>query len=385
MPSLLLDARLMLGRPTGIGRYLASLVPELRRQAPELHLHLLRRARPWPGYDVESWLGAGLTHHVSDAPCLDPRQHLWLPRMARRLGVDLLHYPHFDAPVLGRVPVVATLFDVKHLVRPDLFPHSTAPMRLYMRASFALTLARAAAVLPVSHATAADLRRLFPRQRAAVEVTPLAADPQFRRASAGAIARFRERYALPRPFILSVGELRPHKNHAGLVRAYARSRSRASHDLVIVGQPHRGNDEPQREAQDAGLAERIHFLSDVDAAELVAAYSAADLFALVSLYEGFGLPALEAMACGTPVVAARTTALGEVAGEGAWQVDPGDPASIAAALDAIVEDPEQRRLLAERGARRQRAFSWEETARRTLAAYRQVLAGPARTAPRPAP
>ncbi len=183
----------------------------------------------------------------------------------------------------------------------------------------------------------------------------------------------RSNYGLVRPFILTVGEQRPHKNHSGLLRAYAASQSRATHDLVIVGQQHGDYTEPQALVQTLGLTGQVHFLSRVDFPELIALYSSAALFVLPSLYEGFGLPVLEAMACGAPVIAAKTTSTGEIAGAGAFLIDPENDGEITIAIDRLISDEAYRQLLIARGAAHRKAFTWRKTALKTLALYEQVV------------
>lgn len=373
-PSILFDARLVLTKPTGIGQYISSLVPELIRQAPDWRFHLLRRVAPWPDYGLAQLEATNLTHHPTDLPHMALRQHVELPRLARRLGATLLHYPHFDAPVLWQpVPVVVTLHDAKYLVHPEFFPRLSFVKRAYMRFCFAQSLRRAAAVMVDSASTAADLSRLFATPAERMRLVYPAANPRFQRASEGAVAGLRQRYSLVRPFILSVGERRPHKNHTGLIRAYAASQSRQTHDLVIIGQAYEDYTEPESVVRQSGVQERVRLLNDVTDADLVAFYTAADLFVLVSLYEGFGLPIVEAMACGAPVITAATTSAGEVAGEGGVQVDPHDTVSIAAAIDRVLQDPTFRQELVRRGEARSQTFSWQRAADQTLAVYRCVL------------
>lgn len=375
MTSILFDARLLRHSPTGIGQYIAALVPEMLRAAPDLHLHLLRPPRVFDGYGVDAWDAPNLTQHVHAWPPMSIAQHWRIPWLARRLGVDLVHYPHFDAPVwLPSPPVVATMHDAKYLAHPELFPKLATAKHAYMRLAFGVTLRRAARVIAVSRTTAADLRRLFAVPEERLQVIYEAADPSFAPAPAAAVDAFLRRYALARPYILSVGELRPHKNHAMLVRAYARSGAPASHDLVIIGRRHGAADQLSAVIADAGIGERIHVLTDVDGAGLRAAYTGADLFALVSLYEGFGLPLLEAMACGLPVIASETTATGEVVGDAGLRVPPDDMDAIAAAIDVCLRDPERRRELQERGRARLADFSWRRAAEETVDLYRRVAA-----------
>jgi glycosyltransferase involved in cell wall biosynthesis len=372
--SVLFDARLVLEKPTGIGQYICSLLPEMIKQAPDWHFHLLRRPSPWPGYDMAGWSAPNLTHHISQERHMSLRQHFTLPRLAQDLHVDLLHYPHFDAPVLwGRVPVVATLHDAKYLVRPDFFTNLSQLKRLYMRFSFGQTIRRAAAVITISNAAAADFSRLFTVPLERFHVIYEAADDQFRPVLPDVVVQFQERMGLKRPFILTVGERRPHKNHVGLIGAYAQSDSRHSHDLLIVGQAYRDYTEPEAVAQQLGLANQIHFMADLTFADLIAAYTAADLFVLVSFYEGFGLPLIEAMQCDTPVIAASTTGAGEIVGAGGLTVNPANQAEITAAIDNVLQNQEQRQKLKASGRQWHTRFSWEQAAAQTLQVYEELL------------
>jgi glycosyltransferase involved in cell wall biosynthesis len=371
--SILFDARLVLEQPTGIGRYVTSLLPPLCEAAPDWTFHVLRRPAPWPGYGLAEWAAPNVTHHVSTLRHMSFAQHVVLPRLARKLGVDLLHYPHFDAPVIGGgVPVIATIHDVKHATLRGLFPRFDALKRWYLTRLLESTLRRAAAVIADSEATAAEAR-LVCGAAARLRVVPLAPDRTYRPAAWDTVLAFRKRYALERPYVLCVSEFRPHKNHARLVRAFAESRGAAAHDLVLVGQRHSLDEPPERWADEAGIASRVHVLTDVSSEDLVAAYTGADLFALVSLHEGFGLPILEAMACGAPVVTSRTTAAGEVAGDGALLVDPESESEIVSALDAVLGNRAEGARLRDAGFARSKQFTWEEAARRTLAVYDEVL------------
>ncbi len=373
--SVLFDARLILPWPTGIGQYNTSLLPEMIAQAPDIHFHVLRRPDTWPDYGIETWQAPNLTLHMSRLPHMSWRQQLAVPRFAKLVSADLIHYPHFDAPVLSeRVPVVATVHDAKYLVRPDFITHLNVVKRMYMRLAFRATLKRASAVLFISRATAADMQRLFSMAAGQGKVVHLAADPRFRPATAEDVALVKRRYKIHRPFILTVGERRPHKNHVGLIDAYARSDSRTTHDLVIVGQAYSDYVEPENCIRSLGLEDAVHFVTTATFEDLVGLYTAADIFVLVSLYEGFGLPILEAMACGTPVIASSTTATGEIAGPHSLQVDPTDTNEIAAALDRLADDEALRRQLAGQAAGWAASFDWKRTAKETLEVYRRLMA-----------
>lgn len=373
-PVVLFDARLALNRPTGIGQYCASLIKELIHVAPDWHFRLLRGPNPWPGYGLATLESPNLSHHVSRLRHMSPFQYWHVPRMAERVGADIVHYPHFDAPVLHRpVPVVVTVHDTKYLVHPEFFTDFGRLKRGYMRLAFSLSLRRADAIIAVSEATKSDLSQLPAAKGRQIDVIYSAASPRFGPASDEEKSIFRTRYGIPRPYVLSVGERRPHKNHVALIRAYARSRSRRTHDLLIVGRPYGGFRGPEEAVDEHRLEGRVHLIDYLDFDGLVAAYSASSLFVLISLYEGFGLPILEAMACGTPVLASATTAAAEITGNGGVTVDPSNEEEIASAVDAILLDNERSGALSAKARRWAKHFSWKRTADQTLVLYERTL------------
>ncbi len=373
--SILFDARLVLNKPTGIGQYIVALLAELIRLAPEMHFQLLRRANPWPGYGLAEWRAPNLSQQVSQLPHMALQQQLMIPRLAQQLKTQLIHYPHFDAPVLwGRLPVVTTIHDAKYLVHPEFFTNLSRVKRQYMRFSFAQSLKRSAGVIVVSQNTAKDLARLFGVPLSRLSVIYEAADARFQPAAISAVQMLRAKYQLARPFLLTVGEYRPHKNHVGLIRAYANSQSQQTHDLVMIGQAYQEYTEPQMLVQQLGLTDRVHFLSDVPFADLITFYTAAELFVLVSFYEGFGLPILEAMACGAPAICSATTAAGEIAGEGGITVDPNDSQAITQQIDELLQNPALRQQWIVKGAQWCQRYTWQQAAQQTLTLYRSVLA-----------
>jgi glycosyltransferase involved in cell wall biosynthesis len=182
----------------------------------------------------------------------------------------------------------------------------------------------------------------------------------------------RERFNVRHPYILSVGVLQPRKNLPRLVEAYGRIAKEIPQHLVLVGKEGWAFEALRRRVAQSGVASRIHFTGYVADADLPPLYAAADLFVYPSLYEGFGLPPLEAMACGTPVVTSNTTSLPEVVGSAAVTVEPTDTAALAAAVAEVLSSTEKRAELIERGFARVRQFSWERTARETVGVYESL-------------
>jgi glycosyltransferase involved in cell wall biosynthesis len=305
-----------------------------------------------------------------------PLRLLWeqsvLPMRLRRLRIDVLHSPHHTTPLLPcGCRRVVTVHDLTFLLLPERYPPTR---RLYFQVMTRLSARVADAVIVPSEAVRGDVMRLLRVPAERLFVIPEAAGPAFRPQDAVAIEAARRRYGLEGPFLLSVGSLEPGKNRERLLQAFARLRDRGlKHSLVVAGQRAWRYEGEAPLARRLGLAESVRFLGHVPQADLPALYSAADLFVFPSLYEGFGLPALEALACGTPVVASNVSALPEVVGDAALQVSPLDVEALADAMDRLLRDDRLRADLRERGLQRAAQFSWEKAARQTAEVYRRVV------------
>ncbi len=304
-----------------------------------------------------------------------PLRMLWeqavLPRRLRQLHIDVLHSPHHTTPLLfcGRRRVV-TFHDLTFFLLPERYPSTR---RLYFQTMTRRSARVADAIITPSEAVRQDVMRILRVPPERVFVTPEAAGPAFRPQDASAIEAARRRYGLAGPFLLSVGSLEPGKNRERLLLAFARLRAQGlGHTLAVAGQQAWRYEGEEPLARRLGLGDAVRFLGYVPQADLPALYSAADLFVFPSLYEGFGLPALEALACGTPVVASNVSALPEVMGDAALLVHPFDVEGLAAAMERLLRDDALRADLRERGLQRAAEFSWERTARETLAVYEWV-------------
>ena len=367
---------MILAHMTGAGRYLLGLCDGLNGLAGDER--------------IELWLQAGLP---ADHPVWDiasrrillrsvPSAHLslrgqWeLPAALRRTRPDLLHYPHFDLPWLTPGRVVATLYDLKYIARPDFFPTAQRLRRWIIWSMTRYTLRRACRVIVPSQSTADDLVARFNADKEKLQVIPLGVDQRyFSPIQPEAITETCRRYGLVAPFVLFVGERRPNKNLEGLLRAFEIFRRRASTDyhLVIAGRPYPGYSQPEALAQALDLSDRVHLLDNVPNPDLPALYQSASAFVLLSYYEGFGLPVLEAMACGTPVVVSNVTSLPEVAGEAGVKVPPDDPEQAAAALLQIIPGGAEREKNIALGLEQAHRFTWDRCAGQTLQVYREAL------------
>ncbi|MPZ22991.1 MAG: glycosyltransferase [Dehalococcoidia bacterium] len=285
-----------------------------------------------------------------------------LPLRLRKDRPDVLHVPHSQAPLLtSGVPVVVTFHDVTYEIFGERYPWLR---RTYYRAAARIARQKAGLAIAVSECVAGDLVQRLGLERPGIRVIPEAAGRRFTPATRAQIEDVRRRYALGRRYVLSVGSIEPGKGRESLSAAMRALRADGfEHDLVVAGQTAWGV-----EARPDG-ARYLGYVPDED---LPALYSGCDVFAFPSLYEGFGLPLLEAMACGAPVVATSSSAIPEVAGDAALLVTPGSPPSLADGLRQVLEDEEARRGMIERGLSRAACFSWRETATKTLEVYREA-------------
>jgi glycosyltransferase involved in cell wall biosynthesis len=341
-----IDAR-MWGHP-GIGRYLRELTGALHAEPFEHEIALI--AGRSPIYSLaEQW----------EIP--------WKARNA-----DLLHVPHFNIPVFFGGRLVVTIHDLTYFHAPDASASRFA--KPYVTWLIGAARQNAHAILTVSEYTKRDLLEHFPGIHAdRVFVTHEAAGPEFGKITdAGALDRIAAKYSLRRPFVLFVGSLKRHKNVPALIEAVGRLRRAKGipHELVLAGK--RGS----ADGQLAALIDRspfVRYLGEAEGRDLPGLYNLAEVFVLPSLREGFGLPVLEAMACGTPVIASNRTSLPEVAGDAGLLFDPEDIDALEQVLYNVLNNKELRKKMTEKGFDQSGKFSWQETARKTLDVYRKVL------------
>jgi glycosyltransferase involved in cell wall biosynthesis len=301
---------------------------------------------------------------------------LTLSAELRRRPVDVLHV-QYTAPPLAPCPVVATVHDLSFEHIPETFRRrSRVQLRLTVRA----TARRAAHVIAPSEYTRRDLVETYGLDPARVTAIPLAVAKHFRPVEDEAeLGRVRERYGIRGEYVLAVGSIQPRKNLARLVRAYSalrRGRGRSNlPQLVLVGKQAWLYGDTLRAIEEEGLAGSVLLTGYVSEGDLPALYTGALLFAYPSFYEGFGLPPLEAMSCGAPVLTGNLTSLPEVVGDAGLTVDPFDTDALAAGLARLIDDDALRAELSRRGLDRARRFDWRVTARMTLRVYRSVMGG----------
>ena len=293
--------------------------------------------------------------------------------LRRRPRPDILHV-QYTAPPLAPCPVVVTIHDLSFEHLPQTFKRrSWMQLRLTVRR----TARRAAHVIAPSEFTRRDLIETYKLDPARVSAIPLAAAEHFRPVEdALEIERVRRLYGIRGEYVLAVGSIQPRKNLARLVRAYSglrRERGRSNlPQLVLVGRRAWLYGETLRAVEEEGLGDSVVLTGYVSEGDLPALYTGALCFAYPSYFEGFGLPPLEAMRCGTPVLTGDRTSLPEVVGDAALTADPFDTASLARALARLIDDAALRADLSARGLKRASAFDWRDTARMTLQVYRKT-------------
>lgn len=298
-------------------------------------------------------------------------EQLAAPLLAARKRVDLIHGPVNIVPLASFRPSIVTIHDLAFLEYPDQYP---AMQRRYLSAMTRLATRRASRVIAVSSYTARDISERLGVDSARVVAVPNGVSESFfPRRDTPELTIFREQHALPGDFLLFVGTLQPRKNLVGLLRAYGQLGPEERLPLYVVGGEGWMYSDIFDEVRRLGIEDAVHFPGYAASETLPLWYSAATAFIYPSYYEGFGLPVLEAMACGTPVVTSNRTSLPEVVGDAGLLVNPDNPEDIARGLREILADTERRDVMASAGLVQAKQFTWRRTARETAAVYRDVL------------
>jgi glycosyltransferase involved in cell wall biosynthesis len=310
------------------------------------------------------------TRWVSENPY---KRLAWdLPKHLNQDRPDLLHV-QYTGPLRTSVPFVVTIHDVSYLELPEYFtPFRAAQLRLTVKR----TVDRAAKILTPSEFSKSAIVRHYGIEDERVVVVPNAVSGRFRSLDRDLARKAVEkRLGVKGPFVLTIGDLQPRKNHLGLLRAFEtvmRDNPKLKHRLVFVGKETWYSKKLHRAVAASAVADRVHFAGFVDDADLVNFYGACELFVYPSFYEGFGLPILEAMACGRAVACSNTTAMPEVADSAGLLFDPSDTEEMARAMSDILLNPELRTRLERLGQQHAASFSWQKAAAKTLNVYYEV-------------
>ena len=373
-PRIGFDARYISDRYHGIGRYAFRLLESLIAASPEFTFVIFRGNEPDSRFDwnpLAAW--SNVEFQSGPGSLYWPHEQLIWLWLLHKNQIDLFHSPYFVAPLFATQPSIITVHDLIFDRYPNYMPMSWS--RPYYRLLMKFSTRQAVRIVAVSRATAHDLQDFYPDLEHKIEIIPEGVETAFRPLDALKQSnKLRDRYDLKDPYILTVGARRPHKNSVNLIKAFAGLYTDYDHDLVFAGpSDHRFPDDSRDVVARLGVQARVHFLDWVPEEDLPALYNQADLVVLPSLIEGFGLPALEAMSCGTPVLAADNSSFPEVIGSAGLLVDPYNIDMLRSSMARILADPSLRQSMSMAGIRRAAHFSWDTAALRISQLYRSVL------------
>ncbi|MGC2110062.1 MAG: glycosyltransferase family 1 protein [Candidatus Korobacteraceae bacterium] len=363
MKRVVIDARCLL---TGIGTYTLNLVRGLKSFG-DFHLRALtleaHKDTLHPFCDEVD---------VVNAPIYSFREQVEIARAAH--PCDLLHVPHYNAPLLHRGTMLVSIHDLTHIL-DDSF-RSTWKSRIYAQPMLRMAASNADHIFTVSEYSKRQIIEHLDVHSDKVTVVYNGVSPQFfPEARDDARRSTGSRHGFEGPYLLYVGNLKPHKNVAGLLRAFALARSRGgvAHKLLVVGNDVTGRPQMMTLAKELGLNGSAVFVPSVSVESLRTIYSGADLTILPSFEEGFGLPIVESMACGTPVSCSSAASMPEVGGDAAAYFDPAKFESIAHVMEQVLSSPERMREMRELGIAQAARFTWESCARKHYDVYRGYL------------
>lgn len=373
------NARYLQKTPSGIEYYLLNLVNALTKIDADNEYFLFLNRRPFENSEMKDHLmGVGAKIYLSKWPSGSRLSRLvWdyaaLKSDLKKKRIEILHGPAFSIPLVKVCPCVVTVHDLAFLYSPESY---TRINRYYLKTMLPLVIKRADMIITVSESSKRDIARSYSVPDAKISVICPGIDRAFRVIDdPTALAEVKRKYGIAGRFILNVsGLITPRKNLTTLLKSFSELRRRKiiDHRLVIVGKPGWSYSQIFEMITRLNLSKDVIFTGSVPAEDLVALYNAAELFIFPSWYEGFGFPALEAMACGTPVVASNNSSLPEIVGDAGLLVDPSGKEALSEAIGNALGDKALREDLIRKGLIRARLFDWEQTALKTLSVYKQV-------------
>ena len=356
----------------GIGQYIQNLLTALLQFDEDFSLHLvLKPETPETVVPVDGRVSTSVVR----AGVYSVREQFIMPWKSCRMKPDLVHIPHYNIPVLAARPLVATIHDLIHLRFPGQVPSFLA--RMYARMMFLLLTKRCRRMIAISRCTANDLQILAGADAQKIRTIPYGKDERFQPQGRGPSVDI-PGVEPHEPVLLVVGNCKPHKNVEIVLDAMSRMASPRTFKLVVAG----GSEVDRYRVGARAVVNRVMgdviLLGPVPHEQLPGLYRRATALAFPSLYEGFGLPPLEAMSCGCPVLASTAASIPEVVGDAAWNLSPTDVATWREAIQKIMADEGRRQALKKEGLKRVKHFSWTLAAEETFRVYREVAEGGAR-------
>ncbi len=384
---IVIDGRFLRRTTGGIGRYTQALIDELAQLDSDYRYTVVISQEDWADWleladrvklRPDQWRAI-----VSASRHYSYQEQIELPRLLASLQPDLVHFTNFNHPILWQRPFVITIHDLTIFRYPVGARQESALAQLAFRTVVRHALSRAKEVITVSETSKHDLIEFFHAPAQKIAVTYEGVDEHYQSMSLPQRGRTQrwlaQTYAIRPPYFLFVSQWRPHKGIETLISAFELFRDRYPRvrpQLVVVGAPHPNYPDILERLTTSRYTTDIIRPGFVDERDLPKLYAAAELFVFPSEYEGFGLPPLEAMASGTPVLAAQTSCLPEILGDAARYAQPGDAAAWAEAMHRIVTDRSLWSQLRAAGTRQARRYSWQKMARETLAIYTGLTSRP---------
>jgi len=359
-----IDIQTTLGQPTGFGFYVSNLVRELEKIKSEFEFSLIRP--------------------TSEVDFSTPQRFIWdqftLPRRAKSEGVALIHQPCFSPPFFFAGPVVVTIHDIISILFPENIPFAS---RMFYSKWMPFSYRKAAQIITISQSTRKDITRVLKIPEEKITVIELAVDERFKEAPRKSeVERVARKYGLKKDYILHLGTLEPRKNLGFLIDVFfslIKNKNCAETNLVVTGKKGWYYEGLFEKVKDLGLEKRVIFTGYVEDCDKPALYKGAKVFAFPSLYEGFGLPPLEAMASGIPVISSDTSSMPEVVDEAGILLSPEDKASWVKSLLRVFSEDALIRRMQEQSKKQADKFSWQTTAQKTIEVYRKALRGGSET------
>lgn len=376
---ILIDAIGISKQTDGIGRYSLALLQALSQIDNKNKYTILVQnslKQTHPVFTLRSKPNFSLIK--MNIPSVGPKKQIGFPLIlkSKHIHCDLLHSLNSELPIFYNGKSVVTIHDLKYIKYPHFLRDLSKLKSKYLKYVIRKSCQKATRVIADSESTKKDIINLFRIPEKKIKVIYLATDFRtFSFANKRSNKEILKQYSIKKPYFLYIGVKRPHKNLEGLIESFVEFKQKYDKwdtKLVIAGKKYSNYKDYLIKAKQLNIDNEIFFLGFVPDENLKALYSEAEIFLLVSFYEGFGMPILEAMECGTSVITSNISSMSEVAGDAALLIDPYNPQEIAEKMNNIVSNKDLRRKLIEKGFKRVKEFSWKKTARRTLGVYEEI-------------
>ena len=365
-----IDARMYSSSFTGIGRYTHELIKHLVRIDKDNTYVIFLNEKEFEHFSIEA---ANITKVQVDAPHYSVKEQTVFLKEILKHKIDLMHFTHFNAPLLYNKPFVVTIHDLTpsfYKGKKRVNPLERMGYNIVVKNS----IKKSKHIIAVSENTKKDIQKLFQIPAEKISVIYEAVGEEFKQVQdQESLKQTKQKYSLSRPFLLYTGVWRDHKNVTGLIKAFGELRKQDQDiDLVITGKEDPYYPEVKELPKQLGVEKFVRLVGFVSEQELIDLYNLATLFVFPSLYEGFGLPVLESMACGTPVVASNVSSIPEVCGEACMLFNPEDTNDMANKIQQVLQDKELQEKMIEQGFTNLKKFSWGKMVQETLQVYQKI-------------